>query len=239
MRPVMLLVIASVAIVLMGPVAVAQPPQAPPPGPRAERPAGPLMQELKRMDQEDVRGLIEMVRMIRLSQELGLNDEETVVLVRQYNAIKKEAGNVQKERQEIAKELRELVTTGAPDNDIEKTLDQLIAKDKEALMMRFDAFERAAAGLTPTQKAKLYVFMGDFEKRMRNLIEKAKAQFREQRGEEMRKMMREGGPRRGSYGDDRSAEYGERRGAEDRGGWRRGGPKKQPAPPEETPSRQK
>lgn len=230
MKRVMAFVIAMTVFSAVVRIAGAQPSEGPPQPPRAPRPAGPLMDELKRMGEDDVRALIETVRMVRLSQELGLNDEQTVLLVRQYNETKEETSKIQMERQEIAKELRELVTAGAPDNEVEKTLDHLIAKDKEAVMMRFDAFERAAAGLTPTQKAKLYVFMGDFEKRMRNLIEKAKAQFREQRSDDMREMMREGGPRRGGgYGGG----YGRGEGYGGQGGWRRM-PEEQSPPPEDS-----
>lgn len=229
MKRVTAFVIAMMVFSAMARIAGAQPSEGPPQSSRAPRPAGPLMDELKRMSEDDVRALIETVRMVRLSQELGLNDEQTVLLVRQCNETKEETSKIQRERQEIAKELRELVTAGAPDSEIEKTLEHLIAKDKEAVMMRFDAFERAAAGLTPAQQAKLYVFMGDFEKRMRNLIEKAKAHFREQRSGEMREMMREGGPRRGGgYGGGyrRGEGYGGRE------GWRRA-PEDQPAPAEE------
>lgn len=185
------------------------------------------MNKLKRMDKDDIRELIDTVRMVRLSQELELNDEQTVLLVRQYNKVKEEAAAIRKERREIAKELRELVITGAPQEELEKTLDRLIAKDKEAAMMRFESFERAAAGLTPAQKAKLYLFMGDFEKRMRSLIEKAKAQFRERRGEEMR----ESGPRRGGYGGG----YGRGRAYGDRADRRRTPDEQPPSAEEEIP----
>ena len=210
MRRAILVVAAVTAAAALAGVAVSQPSAPPPP---RERPAGPLMDELRKMNESDIRSLIETVRMVRLSQELGLTDEQTVVLVRQYNRAKDDAARIQKERQEIAKELRELVRDGAPENTIGERLDQLIAKDKEALMMRFDAFERVASELTPVQKAKLYVFMGDFEKRMRSLIEEAREQFRARGADGVREMMREGGPR--GFGGREGVERG-------RGGWRGG-----------------
>ena len=133
MRRVMLFAVAVVAALAMGGTAIAQPAVGPPPPPRPERAAGPLFDELNRMGEDDIRALVETVRMVRLSQELGLTDEQTVVLVRQYNETKELAGKLQKERQELARELRELVNTSAPEDALEKKLEQLVAKDKESL----------------------------------------------------------------------------------------------------------
>ena len=233
MRRVMLFAVAVVAALAMGGTAIAQPAVGPPPPPRPERAAGPLLDELNRMGEDDIRALVETVRMVRLSQELGLTDEQTVVLVRQYNETKELAGKLQKERQELARELRELVNTSAPEDALEKKLEQLVAKDKESLAMRFEAYERVSGELAPKQQAKLYLFMGDFEKRMRNLIETARQQFREGRGEGTREMrLREGGPRRGGVGA--------REGFGGRGGRERdGAAEPEEAPEQESPAPEK
>ena len=244
MRHALLLVVAATASVLMTWSAAAQPPTAPPSPPRAEHAAKPLMDELKRMSEADIRSLVEMVRMVRLTQELGLTDEQAVVLVRQFSEVKEETGRIQRERQELGKALRELVNASAPEDQIQKKLDELVARDKESLMKRFDAFERASAGLTPAQRTKLYLFMGDFDKRMRTLIEKAREQFREQRGERMGEpVMREDGPfrRGGPAGPTPRERFGGGRGAaEGRPGARRGveGQPLQQAPAPEPPEQE-
>jgi Spy/CpxP family protein refolding chaperone len=211
--------------------AIAQPPEGPPPPPD-RHPRGDLMEELKDMDEQDVRSLIETVRIVRLSQELGLTDEQTVLLVRQFNETKERVAEIQKERQRIAQELRELVESGGPEDEIEAKLDQVVAHDKEAVMARFDAFERISEGLSAVQKAKLYVFIGDFEKRMRSMVERARRLFREERFGEG------GGFGRGGYGRGRGGfGRGGREGYEGRGGFGRGGRgrrgEEQEPPPEE------
>lgn len=182
---------------LLAEAAVAQPPEEAAPK-QTPRGGSMFMEELKHMGEDDVRTLVETVRMVRLSQELGLTDEQTVVLVRQYNEIKEETARMHRERQERTRELRELVASGASDEKIEATLAELVEIDKRVQMMRFDVFERAAPALTATQKAKLYMFMGDFERHMRLMIERARERFREQRGERSWDgPPREGAPRRG------------------------------------------
>jgi transposase-like protein len=214
MKHVLLLAVALMAVVVLTPAAFAQPPDGPSRPPRPPRPAGPLMEQLAGMGEADIRSLVETVRMVKLSRELGLTDEQTVVLVRQYNEAKESGAKLQKERMELARELRELVGAKAPDADIEQKLKQLVAKDRESVAMRLDAFEKAGAPLTPSQRAKLYLFLGDFDKRMRGLIETARKQFREQRGENVREMLRrEGGPRRSGADSRAGREHDPQKGA--------------------------
>jgi len=205
------LFVAVVTLGVMGTLALAQPLDGPPRPPRA---AGPLMEQLAGMREADIRSLVETVRMVRLSRELGLTDEQTVVLVRQYNEARENGVKVQRERHELMRELRGLVSANAPESDIDQKLEQLIAKDREALATRLDAFEKASVPLTPAQQARLYLFMGDFDKRMRTLIETARKQLREQRAESARDgFPRQGGLRRGA-GDGRAGrgEHGRQRG---------------------------
>ncbi len=114
MKHVLLLAVALMAVVVLTPAAFAQPPDGPSRPPRPPRPAGPLMEQLAGMGEADIRSLVETVRMVKLSRELGLTDEQTVVLVRQYNEAKESGAKLQKERMELARELRELVGAKAP-----------------------------------------------------------------------------------------------------------------------------
>ena len=211
MKQTLPLLLAVAILGVMGTVALAQPLDGPPRPPRV---AGPFMEQLAGMGEADIRSLVETVRMVKLSRELGLTDEQTVVLVRQYNEARENGGRVQRERHELMRELRALVSANAPDGEIEQKLGQLIAKDREAHALRLDAFEKASVPLAPAQQARLYLFMGDFDKRMRTLIETARRQLREQRGERAREANpRESGLRRGA-GDARPGrgEHGRQRG---------------------------
>ena len=135
MKHVLLLAVALMAVVVLTPAAFAQPPDGPSRPPRPPRPAGPLMEQLAGMGEADIRSLVETVRMVKLSRELGLTDEQTVVLVRQYNEAKESGAKLQKERMELARELRELVGAKAPDADLELDIMNFIRKRLSPLAM--------------------------------------------------------------------------------------------------------
>ncbi|MCP4643430.1 MAG: hypothetical protein GY851_23485 [bacterium] len=174
-----------VALALMATPAMGQPrrPEGPPPEggelaapPHGEAPSprgrGPLRDKWK---DKDISELVEMVMMVRLSNELELSDEETVLLVRRIGEAKKRGAELARERSKVLKDLRSSVQRGDSDEDIEKNLDDLIAVDAKIQSLRFDAFNEAAEDLTVTQRAKLYVFVQEFEANLRKMIAEARS----------------------------------------------------------------
>lgn len=162
--------------------AFGQPPQpgagpaepAPPPTPESRRPApGPPPAD-RAKEEQDLRALVETVKMARLTKELGLNDEQAVLLVRKYDEVRERLASLNRERQQLLRELREAVRAGKPEAEIERALDKLVAHDRKIAETRTKVYEEIGKDLTATQRAKLYVFMNDFENDMRRLVQRAR-----------------------------------------------------------------
>jgi hypothetical protein len=143
-----------------------------PPGPsgdaqvREEKPAPE--------SEEDVRELVESIRMAKLSREVGLTEEQTVLLMRRYHETRNLVGRLTKKRAEQLKDLREAVAGEASDDLLMPLLEQIRATDMELMRIHKEAVAQASEGLTVTQQAKLYVFMNTFDHDMRRLVERVR-----------------------------------------------------------------
>jgi len=196
------LYLALCAVVAAAPATSQPPPALPDDGParavqglRGPAPQRAIPKEIGNWEDREVRALIEAVRMVRLSRQLGLDDEQTVLLMRRYEELKETIGNYSKERAEVLRNLRDLVARNAADDEIKQALDRLKELDRAILEAKLSALDNAGADLTPAQQAKLYVFMQDFEQDMRRLVERAR-QFRRGMGARMmeRPVRQPGGP---------------------------------------------
>lgn len=126
------------------------------------------------MEDKELRELIETVRMVRLSKALGLNDEQTVVLTRQYGKYREDLQKAQQERQQLLRDLKENVRSDAPDDQIQSALNKLVEHDRKTVEIRQSVLDEVGKDFTPKQKAKLYVFVSDFDQEMRKLVERAR-----------------------------------------------------------------
>jgi hypothetical protein len=136
-----------------------------------ERQAGERSDEWK---EQEIREMITTVMMARMSRELELTDEQTVVMVRDFADLRDSLSRLSDERHDLIETLRDKVDSDAPDAEIEPLLGTLMAVDEERDTVRRETFEKAGAGLTISQRAKLYIFVQDFEWHMRKLIMKAR-----------------------------------------------------------------
>ncbi|MDX9971702.1 MAG: hypothetical protein RBU21_01800 [FCB group bacterium] len=137
----------------------------PPPAPRES--ADPL-------EEKDLRQLVETVKMVRLSQQLGLNDEQTVIMMRMYDRYREHNAQLKREQQQLLRQLKEVTKAGKPDAEIEAALQKLLEQDRKIADSRNKALEYAGKDLNATQRAKLYVFLSEFEEDMRRLIQRAR-----------------------------------------------------------------
>lgn len=124
--------------------------------------------------EEDVRELVESIRMAKLSREVGLTEEQTVLLMRRYHETRERIGRLTKTRFEQLKTLREAVAEGSSDDQIKLLLEQLRATDMDLMRVHQEAVAQASDGLTVTQQAKLYIFMNTFDHDMRRLVERVR-----------------------------------------------------------------
>ena len=138
---------------------------------------GPFADRFQNWEREDVKDLVEMVRTIRMAKALGLDDEQTVLLIRRLEEQRQTKDDLIKRRDESLAALRELVKSKADDQKIEEALAVQAAIDRETIEARASAAEKLGQGLSATQRAKVYLFLQDFEHDMRGMIDRAR-QFR-------------------------------------------------------------
>ncbi|NIA16152.1 MAG: hypothetical protein GWP08_18985 [Nitrospiraceae bacterium] len=140
----------------------------PGPGPEAEK--------------HEVEELMEAVMTARLAKTLGLNDEQTVLMVRRFSEYKERLSHMRREREEMLRDVRNALREGQEGAAIEPLLGALVEKDIEIAKYRLGAFQTARNGLTVKQQAQLYVFLSEFDADMRHLIQKVRSKRMERPG---------------------------------------------------------
>jgi len=140
------------------------PPQGGPGG--AMEPDGPQGKEMAQM--------VEQLRAARIAQELGLNDEQTVLLMRHMTEEREGLQKLHQERRELLRGLRDAVNGGGTEKDVQTKLDALIANDQALQKSKADGFNRIGAGFNAVQRAKLYIAMQDFEGNLRQMVQRAR-----------------------------------------------------------------
>ena len=156
------------------PPAPATPPTPPAVAPTAPSPPPPAASAKNDEPETNVRDLAELVMAVKLTKELGLNDEQTILMVRKLAEFRDEMNALKKERQQVSKELRNAIQTKEPEPQIETKLNALIAAEDKMATFRKDKFAKLGEGLSPNKRAILYVFVNDFESEMKQLIQKVK-----------------------------------------------------------------
>ncbi|MBI2422458.1 MAG: hypothetical protein HYV27_06490 [Candidatus Hydrogenedentes bacterium] len=135
----------------------------------------------------ETRVLLEEVMVARLSKQLSLNDQETVVLVRKFSEFRDEVLASKKQRMKIMRDLRNELKEGQDGANIDALLSQMIVEDDKAYQTRKAFFEHIGEDLTSWQRGRLYVFLSEFETDMRRMIEKARQQKSGGKGAELKK----------------------------------------------------
>ena len=119
------------------------------------------------------------VMMARLSDELELSDEQTVLMVRKFSGLRDQVRDLRKQRTQAARELELQLQSKSPDAaKTQEQLDKVIALDSQIRDERQKVFEEMGAELDPVKKAKLYLFLDQFESDMRRMIGEARERFR-------------------------------------------------------------
>ncbi len=124
---------------------------------------------------EENREMMEQVIASRLSQNLGLTDEQSIVFMRRFGELGKQQRQLRMERQKVIRELRKVTKQ---END-EKALNHLLGQ-LEDLNRRGIESEDAIRGafkdmdLNIWQKAKVELFLIDFQDQMRRIVQQAR-----------------------------------------------------------------
>ncbi len=158
--------------------------------PQRQHPMGMSMDALGDVD---ARELVEMVRIMRISKELGLSDDQTIVIFKRHSEFRDEMGKLAQKRQETVAGLKRLLKSGSNEAKIEKQLQTLTKLDEEVLKKTSEGIKKMAEGLTVTQQAKLYVFVSEFPKDMRRIVDRARERGDQLKREWMGRQGMEGG----------------------------------------------
>jgi len=145
---------------------------------RAEdpRPEGrPATEEKGPQDErsQESRKLLEEVLMARLTRDLALDEEQTVLMVRHLAEFRDRMAALRRERGVIAKKLRQAVRESQDEPAIEKYLAEAMAHEEKAAEARRSLLDIEGLELTTWQKARLYLFIQDFDLEMRRILKQA------------------------------------------------------------------
>ena len=119
------------------------------------------------------RKLLEEVLMARLTRELALDEEQTVLMVRHLAEFRDKMAAMRRERMVLARSLRQAVREGKDETAIGKVLEQVVVHEENMAVARREIVDFEGFELTTWQKAKLYLFIVDFESDMRQLLKQA------------------------------------------------------------------
>lgn len=119
------------------------------------------------------RKLLEEVLMARLTRELALDEEQTVLMVRHLAEFRDKMASMRRERMVLARNLRQAVREGKDEKAIGKVLEEVVVNEEKMAVARREIVDFEGFELTTWQKAKLYLFIVDFESDMRQLLKKA------------------------------------------------------------------
>jgi hypothetical protein len=128
------------------------------------------------------REVLEKVLIARLSEDLALDDAQTVLLVRRYTEVREKLAALRQQRQEKMRELREAVEANEDNDKLTSMLEGLQALDREMEKTKQAAFDTMSVDLTPWQKARLYIFFSEFEAQMRRWLMEVRRERAGQRG---------------------------------------------------------
>ena len=121
--------------------------------------------------EQDVRELVEALRIVRLSQALGLTDEEAATVVRSLGKWKKDLQRLKYERVRLE---RADLESKAGQEMVAKKFEALMELDLSIAQSTRRLVEAAGKDLSPGQTAKFYLFLGDFDQELRRMINRAK-----------------------------------------------------------------
>jgi len=167
--------------VMLRPGAAAEPPAAAgaEASPAASIERGPLhRRRFEHHPDEGTREMLEQVLMARLSKELALDDEQTVLLVRRFAEQRERMRDLRAQRGELVRELKAAVRTSKDGPSIEARLEAVIAQDQQIAAAQKDSLDLLGGDLTAWQRARLYLFIGEFQNEMRQLLYKARERGR-------------------------------------------------------------
>ncbi|HOV34263.1 MAG TPA: hypothetical protein PLX23_12970 [Candidatus Hydrogenedens sp.] len=118
--------------------------------------------------------VLEQIMLARIAEQLNLNDEQTILLIRKFNEQKKLFNEKNKQRNEIINDIKKLLQGKADENAqvLEEKFNLLIKTDTEITELKYKWVDNLAMDLPLNSKIQLYLFFSDFENEIRKFLRK-------------------------------------------------------------------
>ena len=166
MRMTLIVLLTLCAIVATAGLAAAQPP---PPPPEATDGQPPEFGES--------RELMEQVMITRLTRRLELTDEQSMMLMRHFAEMRELRQSLQQERMKVMRELRGVLQEQKDEAALMALMEQLEQLENQINELNLES-RRSIDGLDLNvwQKAKLELFMSEFQGEMRRVLQRAQGE---------------------------------------------------------------
>ncbi len=118
--------------------------------------------------------VLEQIMLARIAKQLNLNDEQTVLLVRKFNEQRELLEKKNKQRNEIANDIKKLLQGESDENakELEEKLNLLVKTDIEIAELKYKWMDNLTMDLPLNSKVQLYLFFSDFENEIRKFLRK-------------------------------------------------------------------
>lgn len=149
--------------------AVAQPPEALPTETLQDAPPGPPPQLV-----EENRDMMQQVMVSRLTRDLGLNDEQSLLVMRRFGELGEQQRELRRKRMAVIQKLRPVLKRQQNEEALKQLMNELEGIKRESAASEQTlrkAFEDM--NLDIWQKAKVELFLNDFESQMRRIVQQA------------------------------------------------------------------
>ena len=123
-----------------------------------------------RFNSKDISELVELVKIWRMSREIGLSQEQTLKILDANDTQRKKVAQLHQQQQRLIGELRKAVQNKGSKKNLSSLTKKIAAIDKEKLQAELDRQELLLEGMTPQQKAKYYIFRTRFDQDVRGII---------------------------------------------------------------------
>lgn len=126
-----------------------------------------------RARQQETRKLLEEVLMARLTRELALDEEQTRLITQHLADYRAQMAALRQERAQLIRSLKQAVRESKDEAAITALLEQLANFEGRVVEVRRDMLAFPTLELTSWQKARLFLFVHEFEADMRRLVKRA------------------------------------------------------------------
>ena len=125
-------------------------------------------------DEQDLRTIIEKIKIFRLTQELDLRTEQTAILFPRLDELQKIEKLYNEQKRQILAELKGLLDRNAGDEELTLVLSRYQTMNRQKVEVQLVKTEEIKKILTPVQQARYLIFEDEFNREIRAMIREVK-----------------------------------------------------------------